>query len=193
MPARIPHIQCPKPCGRFLTMGSRTPHCHRREILLLKLRANEMAHPAINQRADCPMMTLGLHGRAPLLPKPHPIPIRPDTNLLFRVSMPTIGFLQLPQKSRPTSRPRTLHRRLTMRNMLIPRPSRTRKSADPTAVPRATRTRRFHRIRRAGRASLEEGEADSPVIRSGDGSGLRLPARNWFAGEFPHLRAGKSS
>ena len=191
MPGRILRMQCPDLCRRHRAMEAWAQDCHRREILLLMPRANNMGHPAINQRAGCPTMTLHLLSRAPLLPRPRAL--HPDTNPHFRFQTARISFFLLPQNSSPTSRLRPLRRRLTMGNMIIPRPSRNRKSMNPTALPRATRAQQLNGIGRAGRANLEGGEADSPVIRRRNGISLRLPARNWFAGEFPQLRAGRSS
>ena len=49
-------------------------------------------------------------------------------------------------------------------------------------------------LRKMGHTSLEGGEADNLVVRSRNGRILRLPpVRNWFAGEFPHPRDGRSS
>ncbi len=184
-------MQCPDLCRRHRAMEAWAQDCHRREILLLMPRANNMGHPAINQRAGCPTMTLRLSSRTPLLPRPRAL--HPDTNPHFRFQTAKTSFFLLQQNLSPSVRLRPPHRRQKMSNMIIPRPSRNRKSVNPTALPRATRAQQLNGSRRADRANLEAGEADSLVIRSRNGSILHRPARNWFAGEFPQLRAGRSS
>ena len=193
MPARPPRIQCPNPCRRLRTMESWARTSHRREILPVKPRANAMDLPVINQRAARSTMNLDLPNRASLLPNPHPIPPRPNTHLLYRVSLPTISYLRRPQISSPTSRPRPLHRRLTMGKALHRRTAGNWKAANRTALPRAARARQIQRKRNAGRANSEGGEADKPVIRDRIGGSLPLPDRNWFAGGFPLPRTGRSS
>lgn len=180
-------------CRLLRAMASRSPTCNRREIFLVMPPASEMDLPAINSRTDRSTMSLHLQSRVPLLRRPHPILRRPSTSLLFRAPMPKTRVVLPPQKSNQTSRPRPLHRRLKMGNTLIPKPSRDRGAANRTPLPRVARTRQIHGMRNANRTKLEQGEADSPAILDRNVRSLRLPARNWFVGEFLRLHAGRSS
>ena len=193
MPAQARRIQSPHLCRPRGATRGRIWSSRRRETIPANPRTNSTDFPMSNLSPGRSPMKISLPNLAPPPPCRRPNTPLPSTKFLSRTAMPMITFRPVQRKLNPRRCPPSTGPSMTIVDNLHRRPAKNQQTVTRMAVTPPMRVRRFLPKPSASRAIMEGDDAHGRAIRDRNGESLRLPAQNWFAGNSPLLRLGRSS